>query len=86
MTLQLTDQQRIQVEAAAATLHPGVRDSFIAGVLKALERGPQQSPTTNNVLMAVQVALAAIPAWSVIISRSNGKTTGDQDDFRRRHY
>jgi hypothetical protein len=86
MTLQLTNQQRIQVEAAAATLHPGVRQSFVAGVLKALERGPQQPPTMNNVLMAVQVALAAIPASSAIISRSMGKWTGDADDRRRRYY
>ena len=33
------------------------RQSFVAG-MKALERGPQQPPTMNNVLMAVQVALS----------------------------
>jgi hypothetical protein len=86
MTLQYTNQQRIQVEAAAATLHPGVRQSFIAGVLKALERGPQQLPTMNNVLMAAQVALAAISAAAVVISRSTGKSTNDADDRRRRYF
>jgi hypothetical protein len=86
MPLQLTNQQRIQIEAAAATLLPGMRQSFIAGVLKALERGPQQPPTMNNVLMAVQVALSAIPASSVIISRSTGKSTNDADHRRRRYF
>ena len=82
MTPVITNSMRVQISAAAATLHPSVRQSFITGVMRALSHSSH--PTLNDTLRAIQLGLDMVPSSAVIISRSNGKTTGDADDRRIR--
>jgi hypothetical protein len=82
----LTNAQRIQVEAAAATLHPRVRESFKHAVMGALSL-VAQPPDMNSVLMSIKLALQLVPVRDVLTSRTAGTTTGDDDydDLRRRY-
>ena len=85
--MQLSNQMRLHINAAAMTLVPGIRQSFVAGIMRALSHST--NPTLNDTLRAIQQGLAMIPASAVIISRSGSKNdtdTGDADDVRRRYY
>jgi hypothetical protein len=81
----LSNAMRVQISAAAATLHPSVRQSFVNAVMRSLSY-VSRPPSTNDVLMVIKTALASIPASAVIISRSVGASTNDEDDRRRRIY
>ena len=83
----ITNAMRVQINAATATLVPGIRQSFVAGIMRALSHST--NPTLNDTLRAIQQGLDMVPASAVIISRSgsrNDTDTGDADDRRRRHY
>jgi hypothetical protein len=82
MTPVITNTMRVQISAAAATLHPSVRQSFIAGVMRALSHSSH--PTLNDTLRAIQLGLDMVPSSAIIVSRSVGKTTDDADDRRSR--
>jgi hypothetical protein len=78
----INNAMMVQINAAAATLVPSIRQSFIAGIMRALSHSSH--PTLNDTLRAIQLGLDMVPSSAVIISRSNGKTTGDADDRRIR--
>ena len=84
MTPVITNSMRVQINAAAATLHPSIRQSFINGIVGALSHSTH--PTLNDTLRAIQQGLAMVPASAVIISRSDGETTNDSDDRCRRYF
>jgi hypothetical protein len=80
----ITNAMRVQIEAAAATLHPSAPQQFHNAVMRALAAGPQ-TVNRNSVLMAIRISLSVIPASLTIISRNVGETN-DEDDRRRRIY
>ena len=84
MTISLSNMARVQIEAAAATLHPRVGNQFKHAVMRALST-TSQPPSMNDVLRSCQMALSMVPTNAVIISRSLGETTDDGDDFKRRY-
>jgi hypothetical protein len=80
----LSNQMKLQISAAEATLHPSARAGFRNAVMRALAAGPQPV-NMNSVLMAIPISLSVIPASLTIISRNVGETN-DEDDRRRRIY
>jgi hypothetical protein len=84
MTVQLTNQMRLQISAAAATLHPHVREQIVRSIMRTVASGPQP-PGMNEVLRSIAMAQECIPASAVLISRCVGDTN-DENDFRKRYY
>ena len=82
MTVQLTNQQRLQISAAASTLQPHVREPFGRSVLRALNSAPRP-PSTNDVLMCIKQALSFVETKDVLISLST-TTLGEYDDYKYR--
>jgi hypothetical protein len=84
MTISISNQMRIRIEAAAVTLHPKFRDQFKHAVMGTLASGPQP-PGMNETLRSITMALEMVPVSGVLISQSVGDTN-DEDDNRRRWF
>ena len=84
MTVQLSNQMRLQISAAAACVHPHVREQFVRSIMRTIASGPQP-PGINEVLRSIAMAKECIPASAVLISRCVGDTN-DADDLRKRYY
>ena len=82
--LRLSNQQRLQIEAAANTLCINARPAFYRAVAGKLETAPQPI-STNDVLYTVQMALEFVPPKDVLTRRSLGPIPEEfETDFRRR--
>jgi hypothetical protein len=60
------------------------RDRFVRRVAEMLKCVPQP-PSRNDVIMATRSILRDIPTSEVLISHTNGNTTGDEDEYRKRY-
>jgi hypothetical protein len=80
--LQLSNQMRLQISAASATLHPSIRESFVRGIMRALSAG-SRAPNMNDVLMCIKQGLSFVETKKVLISPSTS-TVGEYDDYRYR--
>jgi hypothetical protein len=79
MTIQLSNQARVQVEAAASRLRINARPSFYRAVARSLETAPQPI-SLNDTLRIIQIAMDMVPAADVLCSRALGNLPDEDYD------
>jgi hypothetical protein len=83
--ISLNPRQKSYVTASAATLKLPAQEPFLRNVANILSRC-SQPVSMNDFIHTVSLCLSNVAASNVIISRSEGATTGDEDDTRKRYY
>lgn len=81
MILKLTPSQKNQIVCTANRLRINSRDQFYRAVNRILSSCPQLPISNNDVLRACDLVMQAIPTSEIMITRSIGATTGDEDEY-----
>ena len=79
MAIQISNQARVQVEAAASRLRINARPSFYRAVARSMETAPQPV-SLNDALRIIQIAMDMVPAAEVLCSRSLGALPDEEYD------